>query len=589
MGKTDKKWLEEQLSEWIHKGWISAEAGQQTRQTLPAGPAFSVPLLSIIAIVGGSIAGMVLIWIISSLWYQISPTARIVTAAVFLLLSQASVGFAMFRDRQGTWVGELVAVVHALVVGSVVAVAQQTFYVGWDTASFLVVCALLCLPAIYLLRSVCLVVVYALAVLCWAAIGGPVDAPGGAAFIWVLLVVLVPFYRLLQKNQDEVRLAIYSWTITITVFAAFGLAALDSAYIPFLLLATLAVAIMLTGYSIDIRKAWGVPFRWFGRCAAAGSLLISALPASWYGVADIQGFHWTTTAVTVVLFMSILALLVKGVKKRLWGPVLYAGIPVILAAETILVRNGLYSSVPLIVSSLYLIAIGFYEMVQGYQGGRTNHFKFGLSILVCLIIAVFWGGSFSPLVPVVGIIILALLIFQIRRTSRQRKDTAERVRHRTEIRHKVTTVRSERKKRSSHRRRAAAPPVAETEAAPAEASAQEPLQEEELPEWMKELHLPDSLQEPAAPEAEIPVPAAPRSVIQKETEPSHFVPPVFHNPDDIPLPQVTVPQPRRAARTQQPAKPAAGSTSPWGTPVAKPKREKHFTHSPWSTEGENEK
>jgi len=239
MGKTDKKWLEEQLSEWIHKGWISAEAGQQIRQTLPAGPAFSVPLLSIIAIVGGSIAGMVLIWIISSLWYQISPTARIVTAAVFLLLSQASVGFAMFRDRQGTWVGELVAVVHALVVGSVVAVAQQTFYVGWDTASFLVVCALLCLPAIYLLRSVCLVVVYALAVLCWAAIGGPVDAPGGAAFIWVLLVVLVPFYRLLQKNQDEVRLAIYSWTITITVFAAFGLAALDSAYIPFLLLATL--------------------------------------------------------------------------------------------------------------------------------------------------------------------------------------------------------------------------------------------------------------------------------------------------------------------------------------------------------------
>ena len=82
--------------------------------------------------------------------------------------------------------------------------------------------------------------------------------------MWILLVLLVPFYGLLQRHNDEIRLSVYSWTLTITVFAAFGLAALDAEYIPFLLLATLATAIMLTGYSIDIRKAWGVPFRWFG-------------------------------------------------------------------------------------------------------------------------------------------------------------------------------------------------------------------------------------------------------------------------------------------------------------------------------------
>ena len=90
--------------------------------------------------------------------------------------------------------------------------------------------------------------------------------------------------------------------MTMTVFAAFGLSARATDYIPFLLLGSLAVTIMLIGYSIDIHQSWGVPFRWFGRFAAAGSLLISCLPAAWDGIARVHEFHWVTALVTLVLF-----------------------------------------------------------------------------------------------------------------------------------------------------------------------------------------------------------------------------------------------------------------------------------------------
>ena len=574
MGTIDKNWLEQQIREWQAKGWLSGDGAAHIRHAFENhAPSMSLPLLVFVAAVGISIAGVALIWGLSAFWYQVSMVGRMGLSVALLLFSQVAVGVAMFRGQQGTWAGEAIAVVHALVLGVVLALTCQTFYTGWDTASYLAGCALLSLPVIYLLRSAGVVILYALAVLLWASAGGPVNAWGGAAFIWVLLVPLLPFYGVLQHHNDEIRLSLYSWTLTITVFAAFGLAALDSAYIPFLLLATLAVAIMLTGYSIDIRKAWGVPFRWFGRCAAAGSLLISALPGSWYGIANIQGFHWTTTAVTVVLFLAILALLVKGVKKRFWGPVLYAGIPVIIAAETVLVRNGLYSSVPLLVSSIYLLAIGIYEMVQGLQTGHTKHVKFGICVFLCLLIGFFQGGGFSPVVLVLAFVIFALVFIQIRRTSRKRKDTAERVQHRTGLRHQVTTLRTGNKTRS-HRKKTTAPPQAEDVLAAKDAAAEA----ESLPEWMKDIHMPEM---PAVEEA---APAV-QAVTPKEPEKSQFVAPVFHNPDDIPLPHIPVTQPAQAR--QEKTEDVKQHGSPWGSIQKRPEREKHFTHSPWSAEGED--
>lgn len=581
MIKNSKKWLERETKEWVAKGWISADAEKHICQAYrpSSDTSMGVSIYSILAVVGFSIIGMALIWGAAHAWYQISTVIRTVIAVLLLLLSQLGVGMAMFQERQGTLLGEAVAVIHSMIVFVVMAMAEQTFYIGWDTADYIAASAVLILPAVYLLRSVGGLAVYCLSVLVWAAVGGPLNATGGTAFLWLLIILPLPFYVVLDQNHDELRLSIFSWMMTVTVFAAFGLAARDTDYIPFLMMAALAVAIMLSGYTIDIRKAWGVPFRWFGRFVAAASLLISCMPFSWHGVADISGFHWTTTLVTILLFLAIAALLAKGVKKRLWGPVIYTGIPVVLACETILVRNGLYSSVPLIVSSLYMLFLGFYETLQGFNTHRMNHTKFGILILASLVVSFLIGSSLSPLVPVVAIIVLVLVIVQLRRTSSSRKAAALRSERRSHLKHVSATVRGDRQKRHQEDTASSVP---QDESSLEMKDASEDA--DSLAEWMKQIHMP----EPDT-ASYTPPQAAEDTVIPKEKPQSLFVAPVFHDPEDIALP--TVPQPRVQHRDIPEApKEVKPMASPWHADLqaqAKPKR--HFSRSPWAKEGETRK
>lgn len=577
MIKNSKKWLERETKEWVSNGWISKDAekhilkSHSTSGTIGA----NIPLYSILAVIGGSIIGMALIWFLANSWYQISTVLRTVLAVLLLVVSQAGVGAAMFQERQGTLAGEAVAVVHSMLVFVVIAMAEQTFYIGWDTADYLAVSAVLILPAVYLIRSVGSLACYCVSVLIWAAIGGPLNAFGGIAFLWVLSILPLPFYRVLVQSHDEIRLSIFSWMMTVTIFAAFVLAAKNASYIPFLMMAALAVVVMLTGYSIDIHKPWGMPFRWFGRFMAAASLLISCIPLSWHGVADIQGFHWTTTTITVLLFVAMAAVLAKGVKKRLWGPVVYTGIPVLLAFETILVRNGVYSSVPLIVSSLYMLFLGFFETLQGYNAHRMRHTQFGILVLVALVVSFLIGASFSPLVPIVAIIVLVLVIVQLRRTSSSRKAAAVRAERRSRLKHTSATVRGERRTEPVSDV-PQAEELLETKDATADADT--------LAEWMKQIHMPEpdtKSQESWQPSND--------TVIPKEKPQSLFVAPVFHDPDEIALP--TAPQPHVPRQpVQDVKKESKPMTSPWHTQAqTTAKRKRPVSRSPWAKEGETRK
>lgn len=581
MIKNNKKWLERETKDWVSKGWISAEAEKHICQAYRVShdTPLGMSLYSILAVIGCSIIGMILIWGVAHIWYQIPTAIRILIAVLLLILSQLGVGMAMFQERQGTLLGEAVAVVHSMIIFVVMAMAEQTFYIGWDTADYIAGSAVLILPSVYLLRSVGSLAFYSLSVLIWAAVGGVLNAVGGTAFLWLLIVLPLPFYAVLVQSHDEIRLSIFSWMMTVTVFAAFGLAARDADYIPFLMMAALAVAIMLTGYSMDIRKAWGVPFRWFGRFVAAASLLISCMPFSWHGVADIQGFHWTTTGITVLLFLAIAALLTKGVKKKLWGPVVYTGIPVILACETILVRNGLYSSIPLIISSLYMLFLGFYETLQGFNSHRMNHTKLGILILASLVVSFLVGTSFSPLVPVVAIIVLVLVIVQLRRTSSSRKAAAQRSERRSCLKHTSATVRENMRKKHQKEK---VPQVPEDESLLETKDAAEDA--DTLAEWMKHVHIPKpDKASHILPQSENNMAAA------KERTQSLFVAPVFHDPDEIALPTVPQPsmQPKKKGEVKKETEPM---TSPWQSNSQTPvKRERHFSRSPWAKEGETRK
>lgn len=581
----NKEWLGREAKEWTKKGWITEEAQEQIISAYGGAEKkrMSLSLYTIAAIVGGAFIGMALIWLVSTLWYHAPIAARVAVAVLLLLISQGSVGLAMFQKQEGTLLGEGIALIHGVIVFVVLALMEQTFYIGWDGPSYVAAGAILMLPAAYLLRSIGSIAAYDMAVLVWAIQGGMLNAVGGAAFFWVLVMLPLPFYGVLVANYDEKRLSIFSWIMTITVFLAFGLVAQRAAYIPFLMMAALAVAVMLVGYTIDIQKSWGVPFRWFGRFVAVVSLMISCMPSSWNGIADIQGFHWTTITVTVLLMAASIVLLAKGVKKRLWGPAIYTAIPFLLGMETLLVRSGLYSSIPLIASSLYLLFLGFFEALQGFNHQRITHIRFGGIILIGLVISFFVEASFSPLVPIVAIIVLLLVIVQYKRTTKSRKDAALRRERRSKLTHTTTTLR--RKARIERQEAATADTMPYEESPLAAKNAADDA--DTLAEWMKDIHVPKVDHIEARTEADR---KQGTTVMPRVQAQSQFVPPVFHAPDDIPVAPVQPSMSWQKAATHSEPKKNKPMSSPWQSMAQQPaKRERHFTKSPWATEGDTKR
>ena len=150
--KNNTEWLNRQISDWAAKGWISAEAEQNIRQSCRRQGVTGWPALvyTALAIVTCSILGVALIWGAAYVWYHISVALRMALAVVLLVLSQSGVALALFQNRQGTLLGEGVALAQCVAVFVSIAMAGQTFYLGWDTPAYIFTCAVLSLPAAYL-------------------------------------------------------------------------------------------------------------------------------------------------------------------------------------------------------------------------------------------------------------------------------------------------------------------------------------------------------------------------------------------------------------------------------------------------------
>lgn len=214
MKRNTNEWLDRKVAGWVSKGWISEESQQKIRKSYgrdeQRNPLLTtLPLYALLAVIGLAAAGIALIWGLSQFWYYVSLTVRMGLACGLLLLTQIGVGAAMFQERQGSLVAEGVALVHCLGVFAVLAMAEQSFYIGWDVTAYVAVCAILCLPVVYLLRSIAALVVYDLALLYWTAAGGPLNTLGGTALLWIFLLLAVPFYDTLITMRDERRLSIF--------------------------------------------------------------------------------------------------------------------------------------------------------------------------------------------------------------------------------------------------------------------------------------------------------------------------------------------------------------------------------------------
>ena len=214
-------------------------------------------------------------------------------------------------------------------------------------------------------------------------------------------------------------------------------------------------------------------------------------------------------------------LFLNGVKKQFGALLLYGIIPFLIIGETILVRCGLYSTIPLLASAVYLFGIGLFEVIQILYTKQGKRWLFGVAIWVSLLVNIFYGNVFSPWLDMVSMVVIGGVIVQWKRyrhTKEQKKVRIDRRKKR-----KMNVVKMEEKDKDK-----------------------KVIKQSVIAEDM---------------------------TMKTKTK---FVAPVFHQPDQISLSEVPV--------IEKEKKMERITTSPWQKESAPVKRETKSV-SPWSQEG----
>ena len=596
MIKRNTDWLNRELSKWVAKGWITREAQQHIREhyggsTVSTGR-FILPLYMVCAVAGLAMLGIGLIWAAAYGWYHVDLSVRMVLSILLMLLAEGAVGAAVLQEKQGKLMGECIAVFHCAAVFSAVALVVQAFYIGWNISSYLLVCCFLILPAIYLLRSLGAAIWYGLFALYWAAQPGVVNTWGGAWLVWGLIALLVPFYLTLMQHRDEKKLSLFSWMFLLAGYAAFWLTVYEAQYVPLLLFSLIAVITMMAGYSIDYRKNWGKPLRCLGRMAAALALIAAGMSSSWVDLSRIASVHFLGWAAVVLLFILMFVIYGRYVKKRLWSPTVYGLIPFLMLFQIFLVRSGVHVSFPASFAACYALGVAAFEIAKGLRDGDIHFVDWGIILLFCFGAVRFADSGLSQLLVILAVAVLIVFLWFTNLQLQQRHLETVRGGQRSRRHHAVVRPAAGRTER-----KAAASPTA----SPVAGTAPEgDAMGAELSEWMqsslKKITIPavpaqqrEARDIPDGLPGEETKLAQAKTVIPKEVPSPAFVPPpVFHRPEEI-LQEVSHDQPASKKDSGRKAEQKPATSSPWASMPKPGKRAQHFTHSPWSQEGERKK
>ncbi|MBK9176482.1 MAG: DUF2157 domain-containing protein [Flavobacteriales bacterium] len=213
--------LIESLPQLVAEGLITPEQADRIRTRYGADDARGASrMLLVFAVLGSLLVGLGLILIVAHNWDDFSRTTRTVLAIAPVLLGQALVMVALRKGPEARAWREGSAVLLACALCACVALISQIYHIDGSLDGYLLTCALLILPLLYLPGSLITALGY-LALVTWQAAAYHFDRPGPDAPPWMALVLLaaaVPMY-LREAHVNGERIGFW-W---LSLFAAVSL------------------------------------------------------------------------------------------------------------------------------------------------------------------------------------------------------------------------------------------------------------------------------------------------------------------------------------------------------------------------------
>lgn len=369
-------------------------------------------LFTVFGVLGATLVGLGIILILAHNWDDFSRTIKTICAFLPLVIGQLFVGYSILNEKSETW-KEASGVFLFFSVGACMALVSQIYNIPGDLSSFLLSWIVLGAPLIYLLKSRAIAILHIVLSTYYVFEFGYSSGLDTPWLYLLLLVIWIPFYLQLLKNQSASNMAsIFNWLLPLSMTICLGAFVGRSGFYGYLMY------VILFGIFYNLGK---IPYLHNQKLRRNGYLVIGSLGTVITLLIATFRWFWEEVArdapsvsqamyVAIVLFLMALGVLAYSYSKK-WIKE-FNLFRYIFILFTILFFIGIADEViPTIVSNLLVLTSGLMAIKIGADRFHFGILNYGLLIVTSLVICRFFDTNMTFVIRGLLFVIVGLGFF----------------------------------------------------------------------------------------------------------------------------------------------------------------------------------
>ena len=394
--------LDKDLSKLLDAGVISEETAEkiQTFYLEKKGDS-SGRMFLVFGILGALLAGLGIILIIAHNWDDLSRSAKTGLSFLPLVLGQITCLFALLkRNSSSTW-REGSSTFLFFAVGASISLISQIYHIQGDFDSFMFIWMLLCLPAIYLMRSSMTSLLYLIGITTFAVSAGYESNTMDPYFYCLLFLATLPHYYLLyKKNPTGNFLILHHWLLPLSVIICLGTIHYDLGEYLIIAYTSLFGFYFLIG-QLDFFKNQILrnnSYLVFGAIGTIFMMLLMSFGDMWNGIYENIDLITSVTKApefygALLLTGASAFLLMRFFKQNKIESILPLGI--VFIVFVVLFMVGIWLPIGALVINLVILTIGIWIVKTGANQSHLGQLNFGLLTVAILIACRFFDTDLS--------------------------------------------------------------------------------------------------------------------------------------------------------------------------------------------------
>lgn len=380
----------------LREGLITPEQAERIKARYAGGPEGSGRMMLFTALIGGLLVGLGLILVVAHNWNELPRAARTLLAFLPVVAGMVAIAWGLARRPGSAAWREGGAAFLACALCACIALLSQIYHIEGELSGYLLTCALLVLPLLYLPGSLAAALIFLALATGYAGsgfFGGGVE--GRPWPVLALLAAAVPAYWL-QAHQRGNSTGFWWFSL----FMALGLGLCSQFFLHewgverALALVALASAYALVPWAHPGREWRTAPWVFVG----AGALVVVLFMAGyrWFWTSSdflfADGGNDAPVTWTLVAAGGVIYLLSTRVRKAFERWPWPEGLPLMLAAYGLAFVDPMAAAVFV---NLLLLALGIYYVRNGIAGGSLRRMNFGLVVIGLVILLRFLDTNLS--------------------------------------------------------------------------------------------------------------------------------------------------------------------------------------------------